>query len=242
MQCHAACIMQYNFDSNKSTVSIASPAEKCDVTSTTTLETCTVLDWLSLACHWSSSVEIGSLLGVRGLKLWRQPGTGTKSKCMKNSGQFVFPFNATGAFCATNSLHSWNHVKDLAAMCILKRISAMICLNTGLYSDCCGWIILIFMLVPHQRRQNLLWISLADMASSGLVLGHSLAHSALRYSGAAGQSDGQLDTSAVKKREVTHNLLSCTLYQNNWLLCPPLFLFVFTCHAPVHPCLALVGG
>ena len=101
------------------------------------------------------------------------------------------------------------------------------------------------MLVPHQRRQHLLWISLADMASSGLVLGHSLAHSALRYSGAAGQSDGKLDTSAVKKREVRqvrHNLLSCTLYQNNWLLCPPLFLFVFTCDAPVHPCLALVGG
>lgn len=98
------------------------------------------------------------------------------------------------------------------------------------------------MLVLHQQRQNLLWKSLADMASSGLVLGHSLAHSALRYSGAAVQSDGQLDTSAVKKREVRHNLLSFTLYQNNWLLCSHLFLIDLTCHAPGHPCLALVGG
>ncbi len=136
----------------------------------------------------------------------------------------VFRLNGTGAFCATNSLHFLKSCQGSCHVYIetnFNTYTPMICQNSIIqwlsYSN-------IHACTASTKAKSPL-ASIADMASSGLVLGHSLAHSALRYSGAA--SDEQLDTSAVKKRKVRHNLLSCTLYQNNWLLCSPLFLIDF---------------
>ena len=107
---------------------------------------------------------VAGLSLVQFCRNWKSPWS-TRSEVVKTAWDQVKMHEKLWAIrlwlerCATNNLHSWNHVKDLAAMCLLKRISAMICLNTGLYSDCCGWIILIFMLGWH----GLFWFGLGPL-------------------------------------------------------------------------------